>query len=354
VNATTLSAIKNAMIQEDSMSGIWTKRTQLIGRTSEIIGYKSGLGLNREELNDIIPKHFHNVWFGEDNILIRIRSEEYEELISHLLYEIGNIPSPSNAPASIVLYKKYRDDPEMLDLYNKLMSMFIKFMRQSTKSIRNEPIDVTPFIKEAEEKLGVNGLMMAIELVDSTIQQLHRSPWGKIRQIEWSDIAELKELFESESLKTMYGKFIDQRYIDFLSHNFDLINNINWRKFEALTCEYFDRQGYQVEIGEGRDDDGIDARVWTDQEDCSGPPTMLIQCKRYKNKIEKMVVKSLWADIIEYNAQSGLIVTTSSLSPGAETVCTARNYPITQANRDTLRKWIDVMRTPYKGVFLAE
>ncbi|AHN24415.1 restriction endonuclease [Lysinibacillus varians] len=175
-----------------------------------------------------------------------------------------------------------------------------------------------------------------------------------MRQIEWQDIAELKELFQSESLETLYGKFIDQRYIDFLSHNFDSIGNINWRKFEALTCEFFEKQGYYVEIGEGRNDDGIDARVWLKEEEVSGPPTILVQCKRYKTTIEKMVVKSLWADIQEYGAESGLIVTTSSLSPGAEKVCTARNYPITQANRDTLKTWLNVMRTPYKGVFMAE
>lgn len=67
-----------------------------------------------------------------------------------------------------------------------------------------------------------------------------------------------------------------------------------------------------------------------------------------------MVVKSLWADIQEYGAESGLIVTISSLSPGAEKVYTARNYPIPQANRETLKQWVNVMRTPYKGVFMAE
>jgi restriction system protein len=52
--------------------------------------------------------------------------------------------------------------------------------------------------------------------------------------------------------------------------------------------------------------------------------------------------------------QTGLIVKTSSLSPGAEKVCTARNYPITQEIGETLKQWIKVMRTPYKGVFLAK
>ncbi|THE13181.1 restriction endonuclease [Bacillus timonensis] len=198
------------------------------------------------------------------------------------------------------------------------------------------------------------GVLMSIEIMEGFNLDLHKSPWGKIRQIDWKDIAQLKDLFQSESLETLYGKFIDQRYIDFLSHNFDSIGEINWRKFEALTCEFFERQGYYVEIGEGRDDDGIDALVWLKENDKSVPPTILIQCKRYKTKIEKMVVKSLWADIQEYEAESGLIVTTSSLSLGAEKVCTARNYPISQANRETLKQWIRVMRTPYKGVFLAE
>ena len=67
-----------------------------------------------------------------------------------------------------------------------------------------------------------------------------------------------------------------------------------------------------------------------------------------------MVVKSLWADIQEYDAESGLIVTTSSLSPGTEKVCTARNYPIPQANRETLKQWVNVLKAPYKCVFMAE
>jgi restriction system protein len=79
-----------------------------------------------------------------------------------------------------------------------------------------------------------------------------------------------------------------------------------------------------------------------------------VQCKRQKDKIDKMVVKSLFADVEHHKAQSGLIVTTSSLSKGARQVCIARNYPIQEANRDTIGKWVKGMRTPNAGVFLGD
>ncbi|HHB1653404.1 MULTISPECIES: restriction endonuclease [Bacillus] len=339
------------------MGAIWTNRSQLIGRTSEIVGYKSGLALNREEFGEIIPEKFHDFWFGEDQQVIRIRSEIYEELISYLLYKVGNTENPSNVSPTILLSRKYSNNPETSKMYSDLIRLFIEFQKKTmntAKVVNKAVIDPTIFLETAKKKYGIAGAYMGIEIIKAINLRLHKSPWGWTRQVNWKDVAELRGLFESESLETNYGKFFDQRYIDYLSHNFDSMGEINWRKFEALTCEFFEKHGYYVEIGEGRDDDGIDARVWLKESDKPGPATILIQCKRHKTKIEKMVVKSLWADMQEYGAESGLIVTTSSLSPGAEKVCTGRGYPITQANRETLRKWINVMRTPYSGVFLAE
>jgi restriction system protein len=154
-------------------------------------------------------------------------------------------------------------------------------------------------------------------------------------------------------LETSYGDFIDQRFIDYLERNFGAIDRINWRKFEALTCEFFQREGYHVEIAEGRDDGGIDARVWPDKESLADPPAILVQCKRQKAKVGKTVVKALWADVVDEKASSGLVVTTSALEPGARRVCTARAYPVLEANRATLKEWLKAMRTPLSGVFLG-
>ena len=79
-----------------------------------------------------------------------------------------------------------------------------------------------------------------------------------------------------------------------------------------------------------------------------------MQCKREKSQVGKVVVKALYADVLHEKANSGLIVTTTGLSPGAKKVCTARAYPITGIDRDGLIKWINLMRTPGKGVFMGE
>jgi len=52
-------------------------------------------------------------------------------------------------------------------------------------------------------------------------------------------------------------------------------------------------------------------------------------------------------------AQSGLIVTTSALTPSAETIRTAREYPIAIAEKGMLKDWIEQLRSPGSGTFMA-
>jgi hypothetical protein len=48
-----------------------------------------------------------------------------------------------------------------------------------------------------------------------------------------------------------------------------------------------------------------------------------------------------------------MLVTTSSLEPGAQSVCTQRGYPINVIDRVKLRAWINAMRTPGRGAELS-
>lgn len=69
---------------------------------------------------------------------------------------------------------------------------------------------------------------------------------------------------------------------------------------------------YEVQIGPGSNHDGIDVRVWDFSNNL-----VIIQCKKVKDKIDKIIIKGLHSDIEFYNAKFGLIVTTSSFSNGA-------------------------------------
>jgi restriction system protein len=118
-----------------------------------------------------------------------------------------------------------------------------------------------------------------------------------------------------------------------------------------LTAEYFDRAGYSVELGPGQNDDGVDVRIWKEeQHQDSESPHCIIQCKRKKQKVEKVFIKGLYADIKFEEAECGLLVTTSELSRGARKTITVRGYPIKEVNHTQLKKWLTELHTPGNGV----
>jgi|ERR1044071_2411969 restriction system protein len=338
------------------MSGIWLTRLQLVTMTSEVLGYKSGLALSRRELTKLMPKDVRTLWRGDDDAILRLRPEQMEQIIAYALHAVGNIPDHDIAPFGIRVIRKYFRT-EAFPVVEDLMKQLPAYMRagmNAAEAQRLKAVDPRPFFDYAMHTHGILGGQIALELAADLNLVLHRSPWGMSRQVSWVDTVELKALFQKESLETQYGTFFDQRYIDFLARNFDSIDSINWRKFEGLTCEYFEREGFHVQIGSGRNDNNVDARIWPVEPQEDLPPAILVQCKRQKEKIGKMVVKALWADVVHEKAESGLIVTTSSLSLGAKKICTARNYPVDEADRNTLATWINRMRTPHTGVIFGE
>lgn len=331
---------------------------EFISTLSEATGFKAGLALNKSEILGLFDEsdYFHRVLSLDDSASIRLYSENIDEIFVHILNKLGATERTSPVPSTIRIYHKYKDDPELSTISNKIYDMFITFLRQSMAEAMktgNKVLDPTPFMKQAFKQYGKVGLDMSYEFVAGNSEDLHCKLSGYSR-IEWSDVIELESLFSSESLDAMYGKFIDQRYIDFLHKNSDKLGEMHWRKFEGLTAEYFDRKGYNVDIGSGRNDGGIDVRVWKSEDSTSEPPLMLVQCKRYKNKVEKTVVKALWADVQWENAESGLIVTTSEISPGAKKDCVARGYNIQQADKSILRNWLEQMKTPGTGIFMSK
>jgi restriction system protein len=332
---------------------IWTTRGQLVSSTGEIVGHKSGLALTREQVGSMLADSYASVWNGPDEAMLRIRPEEYEEIVAIVLHGAGNIPDPYAVPFGIRLHRKYMPTPELFQIFCDVLALFPDFVKEGmalAEQKGTKTLDPTPFVEQAQSRHGLDGARMALELLEDAIACQHRSPWDTFRRIEWNQVADLEDLFRSESLETKYGTFFDQRFIDYLAENFDDIGSINWRKFEGLTCEFFERLGFRVDIGPGRNDEGIDARMWPKGQEKDMPPAMIVQCKRQKKKVDKVVVKALWADVVSEGAQSGLVVTTSALSPGARRVCSARGYEIAEANRGTLKKWLEALRTPQTGI----
>lgn len=330
------------------MGAIWYRRIEFAATISELAGYKSGLALTKQQITEHVPEF--DRWFdGDDDHQIRIRAEEVGELFGNLLFALGSAHTPGITIPGLSLTHKYKSDPDKIDLCANVVQMFGTWVRSQTTRY-----DLGQFVQLAAQKLGSEAGTIAAELARETMESVHKGPWNVYRKVEWKDQAELTNLFDSEKLGSSHGRFFDQRFIDYLHRNFESVDQINWRQFEGFAAEFFVRAGFRVEVGPGRNDNSVDLRVWRSDDPLEAPPALIVQCKRQKDRVGKIVVKALWADVAHERAESGLIVTTSAFSPGARKVCTARAYPVIEANRETVRRWIKAMRTPGTGVFMGE
>lgn len=285
---------------------------------------------------------------------VGLRSEEYAEIFYKLLYNVGAVDVEHNGDyIGISLYHKYKATSP--DVYIDVMKLFIEIwpslMRQADQ-LEDKRLDPTPFIQVCFDRYGKVGMEIAIEQVGAISKGMLLSPYSRTRYTEWANIEQLDSLFNNSASRPEKGTFIDQRYIDYLSNNSDQLGLIHWRKFEELTAEFFQRLGFNVELGPGSNDDGIDVRVWEDSQNINvtSPPLYIVQCKRQKNKVEKVVVKGLFADIKFQEANYGLIVTSSELSPGARKTIEGRGYPIGEVNKNNLNAWLKLLRTPGSGI----
>ena len=320
------------------------------------MGYKAGLALTREELGEHLldTPDFRDAVLATEDRWLHVRSEEYEDAVTGLLYQVGNLPTPHPLPPILSVTRRFEHDPTHSGVLQEVVTRGVELLKaQIDNTPEGKPVDPLPLLETVYTEFGRTGLNIANALIDAILLQMHTSPWVARRWLDWDDTVQLRDLFKSESLETQYGTFFDQRFVDYLARNFGQIDKINWRKFEGLTGEYFEREGFQVKMGPGRGDGGVDIRVWAPADDVGKPPLILIQCKRQQDNVSQVVVKALWADVSDEGAQSGLIVTTSALAPIAETTRKARGYPITAAERRTLQDWIQKLRSPGTGTFLA-
>jgi len=332
------------------MAAMWTTGQELLEIIFEYVGHKAGLALTRDELVKHMPQHASELP-PSDGDGLRIRHEVVEEMVREVLHNVGALRNPrSGMPPTIALLHKYKRDAEATAIVQSLTEAMIELDKSSAG---NGPLDITPMAEKAAARFGRRGLAMFREFYELLQEYLQGSIIGTFRRVEWENIEQLHALFTGEQLEPQHGTFIDQRFIDYLAQNFDAVDRMHWRKFEGLVGEYFDKKGYAVEVGPGRNDDGVDLRVWRRIPTPGDPATLLVQCKKTQDKVGKVVVKALWADMVHEDVPTGLIVTTSALEPGAARTAIARGYKVGRTEREKLRKWIEAMRTPGSGLILA-
>lgn len=134
------------------------------------------------------------------------------------------------------------------------------------------------------------------ERLQTDILSLHRWQWLQ-------RLAE-KKLFELHS----------EVFEHFATHPEDL-KRIEWRQFEEILDAIFKNQGFYTELGTGRNDGGVDLRLY--QNRAIPEVVTLVQAKRYKNPIKLEAVAALLGIALEQRAANAVFATTSHFQPKA-------------------------------------
>lgn len=337
------------------MAAIWFEPEVLVDSLSETVGYKAGLALSMEAMCDhLAGSEYPDLLATSEVRMIRIRAEEYDQLFYRLLHAIGYTQEEYNGDyLGIYLFHKYRGtDKERI--YLRITELFLQcwppLLEQAKKS-GTKAVDPGPYLQACSDELGPIGVEIAIEKLEAISRGLKLSPTSPLRYTEWRSVQPLAALFDGADHEPELGKFVDQRFINYLVANPHKMDAVHWRKFEEFTAEYFHRTGYQVQLGPGKNDDGVDVRIWKASQDRDSEcPDCIVQCKRQKDKIEKVVVKGLYADLQFEGAKRGLVVTTSELSPGARRTISVRGYPIDEVNSVQLNRWLTELHVPGTGI----
>jgi hypothetical protein len=142
---------------------------------------------------------------------------------------------------------------------------------------------------------------------------------------------------------------INAELVRYLADHPEKMYELKPRLFEELVAELFRAKGYEVELGPGRKDGGVDIRAFLRSD--IGALLTLIQCKRYgpKHKINVDVVRQLHGVLNRDNASAGIIVTTSTFTRDARSEQQQLEHRIHLAEYADLTNWLRAYPQPGRG-----
>lgn len=148
----------------------------------------------------------------------------------------------------------------------------------------------------------------------------------------------------SELIKPDYTSLY-QEVFDYFHLNPKKLYSLSPRKFEILISEIFRNQGYHSELGPGRNDGGIDLRLY--QKDEIDQIVTLVQVKKYKDSlpINLESVAYLQAIVDEERANRGLFITTSRYLPQAQKFAQRQNSKLILSDSADISKWCEIAKT---------
>jgi len=330
------------------MGAVVLRIESLINTILDVVVIKTGIVISDRQLVEILSNEFpysDNFKDYEKNKghVVRIRSEEFDGFCFSARKSLGELDKDF-APFFSWNVDKYSEWIESGYDPLKVHKRFFELMAEVHNPDQPSLIDPTPIVDQIiKEKIAP--LEIILDVLQSILHtQKASNTVLPAEEILWDGGIPLNDLFAKEHIPLSEQAFIDQKYINYLEAHPEQLEYMHWRNFERLTAEFFKRDGYDVVLGPGSNDGGVDLRIY-DEKDTSRP-LILIQCKRHKsgNDVKIETVKSFYSDIEFEGANAGMIATTSKIVPGGKKVVAIRKYPLSFAENEEIRDWVARMK----------
>lgn len=332
------------------MGSINLSAKHLIETVADISAIKSGIILSNSELITLISERLEDTEiFKEENLdkFIRIRSEVLEDIIYYIRDKLGELKENENDfvfKKRVSIFNKWAGSNHD---FNLIFRKIIDIMKDYKSKFPDTKIDPVFLMHKLIEETKIPQ-ELAFDIIDILVD--HQTITNHVFDFErkdWDGGTSLKLLFSGENIPQNPQNYIDQKFINYLETNKDKVDIIHWRNFERLTAEFFMREGYEVELGPGQNDGGVDLRLWRKNNNKEEPALILVQCKRHKlsNKVDINTVKAFYTDVEFENAEKGIIATTSAIEAGGKKIASARKYPLSFAENSEINNWVQKMRT---------
>lgn len=122
---------------------------------------------------------------------------------------------------------------------------------------------------------------------------------------------------EPTAQQKLYVRQFSDELVSELARRPELMQSMDWRVFEQLIAEVYERMGCRVELTAPTKDGGRDVLAWVDAPE--GPLLSVIETKRNApdRPVGVEIVRALYGVVMSEGANRGVLVTTSYFSPDA-------------------------------------
>jgi restriction system protein len=314
----------------------------------DIVTIKTGIVISEERLVDILNKSFPNDktfvnYKKRRNDLVRIRSDEFELICWEVRKALGELEETRQLPLlgnskRLLEFKNQGYDP--IKIINSIIDIFADLHNPENPKYLDPNVVFDIAISRKIAPAPIIYEMLTIIAKNQNVS----NTISPVEQLNWDGGTNLDDLFNKEALPKKANEYIEQKFINYLQANPDMLEFMHWRNFERLVAEFFRRQDFIVELGPGSNDGGVDLRIYNKKDDTQ--PYIIIQCKRHKksNEVKIETVKSFYTDVDYEGAKKGIIATTSRIAKGGKNVSTLRKYPLEFAENNEIKIWVDKMK----------